>query len=177
MNKKRGILILLAGTIIMMVVMAKTGASLNTAATPLGILDLEFAYNNAKTAAVLNAWSLQPGNTIDNISAAKINTYLDFIFLLFYSLLLFFTCDKIAVINKSKTGVSIANGAIWAGLLDIVENGGMLMTLSGNGSATVAFITSFCSIIKWGLAIAAVLYALGGIIQLTFQKKFHLLLS
>lgn len=158
MNKKRGILILLVGTIIMIVVMAKTGALLNTPATPLGILDLEFAYNTTKTDVVLTAWSLQPGSTVDNISAAKINTYLDFIFLLFYSLLLFFTCDKIALINKSKTGVSIANGAIWAGLLDIIENAGMLMTLSGNGSGTVAFITTSCSIIKWGLAIAAVLY-------------------
>jgi hypothetical protein len=91
--------------------------------------------------------------------------------------LLFFTCDKIGRITKSKLGISMANGAIWAGLLDIVENAGMLMTLSGNGSGTVAFITSFCAIIKWGLVIAVVLYALGGIVQLIIRKQLSLLLA
>lgn len=177
MNKKTGILLLLLGTIVMIGVMVKTGASLKTAATPKGIIDLEFAYNTAKTNVVLSAWNPQPGDAVNIKKAAIINTCLDFIFLLFYSLLLFFTCDKIALINKSKMGVSIANGAIWAGLLDIIENAGMLMTLSGNGSATVAFITAFCSIIKWGLVIAAILYALAGIIKLAIHKKFGLLLS
>ena len=36
------------GVIIMMFVMAETGTSLKTAATPHGILDLEFAYNTTK---------------------------------------------------------------------------------------------------------------------------------
>jgi hypothetical protein len=177
MNKKTGLLLLLLGTIIMMVVMAKTGASLKTPLTPKGIIDLEFAYNTAKTNVVLAAWGPLHGEGANNITAAIINTCLDFIFLFFYSLLLFFTCDKIALINKSKMGLSIANGAIWAGLLDIVENAGMLMTLSGNGSGTVAFITTFTSIIKWGLVIAAVLYALGSIIQLLIQKRFRYLWS
>ena len=159
----------------MIIVMAKTGATLKTTATPKGILDLEFAYNNSKTATVLNAWA--PNATVDNISAAKINTYLDFIFLFFYSFFLFFACDKIARITNNKMGSLIANGALYAGILDVVENAGMLMTLSGGASGTTAFITTFCSVIKWAFAIAAVLYLLGGCVQLMVQKKFRLLLS
>ena len=50
----------------MIVVMAKTGATLKTAATPNGILDLEFAYNSTKTTAVTNAWAAN--NIVDNIA-------------------------------------------------------------------------------------------------------------
>lgn len=173
--KKYALLILLIGTCIMIVVMTKTGASLKTATTPKGILDLEFAYNTSKTTIVLNAWA--PNSNIDNTGAAKLNTYLDFIFLFFYSLFLFFTCDKIARITKNKTGSLIANGALYAGLLDVIENAGMLMTLSDGGSGTTAFITTFSSVIKWALAIAAVLYVLVGSVQLLISKRFGSLLA
>jgi len=175
--KKYSLLFLLLGTLIMIVVMAKTGATLKTPATPKGILDLEFAYNTEKTTAVITAW--QPSNSVsfDNIAAAKLNTMLDFIFLFFYSLFLFFTCDKMARISKSKMGILIANGALWAGVLDVLENTGMLFTLSGNGSAMIAFVTTLCSVIKWGLALAAVLYLLGGFVQLVINKKLQLLFS
>ena len=75
----------MAGTLVMVVVMAKISASLKTPATPKGILDLEFAYNTAKTTAVMSAWA--PNNSINNISTATNNTYYDFIFLLFYSII------------------------------------------------------------------------------------------
>ncbi|MEI7736701.1 MAG: hypothetical protein WCI49_14635, partial [Ferruginibacter sp.] len=167
--KKYALLILFLGTLIMIVVMGKTGAPLITAATPNGIIQLEFAYDTAKTNTVIQAWA-SDGST-NRIGAAQINTYLDFIFLFFYALFLFFTCDKIARISKSKTGTMIANGVIWAGLLDILENAGMLMTLSGKVSGTIAFMTTFFSVLKWGLVIAAILYVLLGSIQLIAKKK------
>jgi glucan phosphoethanolaminetransferase (alkaline phosphatase superfamily) len=173
--KKYFLLILLIGTCIMIVVMAKTGSSLKTSTTPRGILDLEFAYNTTKTTMVLNAWT--PDSTSNKINAAKINTYLDFIFLAFYSLFLFFTSDKITRITKNKLGILITNGALYAGILDIIENAGMLMTLSGSGSETTAFITTSCSIIKWMLALVAVLYVVVGIVQILLSKKTKALLA
>jgi len=159
------------GTIAMMIVMAKTGATLKPA-TPHGILDLEFAYNTAKTAAVLKAWA--PTNELDNIAVAKTNTYWDFLFLFFYAGFLFIACKKIASKIKgpvSKAGNFIAKGAIWAGFLDILENIGMLLTLSNHGSSAIAFATTFVSVIKWGLAIIAVLYVLTGLLALAFRKR------
>jgi hypothetical protein len=173
--KKYALLILLLGTLIMIVVMGKTGAPLKTAATPNGILNLEFAYDTVKTNTVIQAWSAGDNNNI--ISDAQINTYLDFIFIFFYALFLFYTCDKIARISKSKAGAMIANGIIWAGLLDILENAGMLMTLSGKVSGTAAFMTTFFSVLKWGLVIVAVLYLLFGAIQLIAQKKIKWLFA
>lgn len=155
--------------------MAKTGATLKTPQTPKGILDLEFAYNSTKTTTVLNAWA--PDNNINNIATAKNNTYYDFIFLLFYSPFLFFTGKKIALLTNSKIGLMIAKGALWAGSLDIFENAGMLLTLSGHSTESIALLTTIISVIKWALAIAAVVYLLIGLIKLIVNKKIGLLLA
>lgn len=159
------------GTIAMIVVMGKTGATLKTPATPHGILDLEFAYNTAKTSAVINAWL--PANGLDNITAAKTNTYFDFVFLFFYSIFLFLACKRIAQTMNgpvAKAGNIIAPGALLAGFLDVLENTGMLISLGGNSSGTISFLTSFFSVIKWALALIAVLYLLTGLLALTWQK-------
>jgi hypothetical protein len=155
----------LLGTLAMMVVMAKTGASLKTAATPMGILDLEFAYTISKTTTVINAWA--PANGLDNISRAKINTYWDFVFLFFYAGLLFIACKKISTTGKgpfANAGNIIAKAALVAGFLDILENAGMLFSLYGNLSSTVSLSTTGVSIIKWVLAVIAVLYVITGLL-------------
>lgn len=59
-----------------------------------------------------------------------------------------------------KTGLMLANGAIVAGMLDIMENAGMLFTLQGNINNAVLSLTTTVSIIKWVLALAAVAYLL-----------------
>ncbi len=156
------------GTIAMMIVMAKTGATLKTDKAPMGILDLEFAYNTAKTTPIINSWA-----TTNNIEAAKINTYWDYLFLFFYAGLLYLACRKIATNTSgpvAKAGKLIAKGAILAGFLDVLENAGMLLTLNNQGSSTVAFATTFISIIKWGLAIIAVLYTLTGLLVWAYRK-------
>ena len=153
--------ILAVGSLVMVIVMAKTSATLKTHATPLGILNLEFAYNSAKAGTVLNAW--QPNEKIDNIEVATFNTWLDFIFLFFYSLFLFIGCKMLSAKYSGaiqKVGQMMAKGAILAGLLDIVENAGMLFTLHGNINNSILLLTTAVSIIKWILALAAVAYLL-----------------
>lgn len=159
------------GTIIMIVVMAKTGATLKTLQTPKGIIDLEFAYNNAKTTVVTNAW--RSNVLIDNIYAAKKNTYLDFVFLFFYSTFLFFSCKKVSIINNFKRGFLFAYAAIFSGLFDIIENTGMLITLSGIKSETIALLTTSCSVIKWGLVAVSILYLLISLVVIITKGKFN----
>lgn len=169
--KKLLLPLFLIGTIAMMVVMLKTGATLKTAETPLGILDLEFAYNTTKTSAIINAWA--PTTVLDNIAVAKVNTYWDFLFLFFYAGFLFMACKKIAANLKgpvAKAGNIIAKAALLAGFLDVLENAGMLITLHGHVSSAIAFCTTFISIIKWGLAIIAVLYVLTGLLVLAYRR-------
>ena len=160
--------------------MTKTGATLKTPATPKGILDLEFAYNTTRTAIVINAWQPSTHESFGNIKAARLNTYLDFIFLFFYSLFLFFACKKIARLSNgafSKVGTLLAKAALIAGFLDVLENTGMLITLSGNGTGTIALFTTTCSVIKWALALTAAAYCLTGLMVVISKKKMSLLLA
>ena len=165
------LLLLVAGTFIMMIVMAKTGATLKTPATPKGILDLEFAYDQTKVATVMAAWA--DNGSINNICVAKENTWLDFIFLIFYSLLLSRVCNMIAISSHalwSGTGRLLAKAVLIAGLLDVLENRGMLITLSGNGSGTCAAFTAFSSILKWGIVMITVLYILIAGLVISYTK-------
>jgi len=155
----------------MMLVMAKTGSTLKTPATPMGILDLEFAYNLSKAQTVLNTWA--PTSQLDNIAVAKNNTWWDFVFLFFYAGFLFLACKKIAGNYDgpvAAAGNIIAKAAILAGILDVFENIGMLITLQGNTSTAIAFGTTFVSVIKWGLPLIAVLYLLTGLLVLGYRK-------
>lgn len=152
---------IIAGTFIMIYVMMSTGEPLKTPATPLGILNLEFAYNLPKTTHVLNAWVLTGTAEMDNIKIAIKNTWLDFIFLFFYSLFLFYSCKSIAESfsgRLQKTGKYLAIAAMYAGLLDIAENAGMLLSLNGFSSNELALFTAICATIKWILALAALAY-------------------
>ena len=145
----------------MAVIVTISGDHLQTADTPHRILDLEFAFNSAKTAKVLDAWT--PVSPYDRIAIAKHNTWLDFIFIFFYSIFLFLASKAISRLfggGFGRAGKFIAKGALLAGLLDVVENTGMLLTLSGNGSDAVALFTTISSVIKWALALLAVLYVL-----------------
>ena len=153
--------IVAVGSLVMVMVMSKTSATLKTPATPLSILNLEFAYNGAKADIVLNAW--QPNEKYNNIEVAESNTWLDFIFLFFYSLFLYKACKILSGTyngNLQKTGLLLANGALMAGFLDILENAGMLFTLQGNINNSILLLTTIVSIIKWILALAAVAYLL-----------------
>ncbi|HEX2682887.1 MAG TPA: hypothetical protein VHL77_03080 [Ferruginibacter sp.] len=161
----------LLGTILMMLVMSRTSATLKTPSTPLGILNLEFAHNTDKATWILNAWS--PHDGTDNISAAKTNTYWDFLFLFFYAGFLFLACNRIATAiggSMDKPGRIIARGALLAGLLDVTENAGMLFTLNGHVSSTITFCTTFVSVIKWCLALIAVLYLITGLLVLAYRR-------
>ena len=161
MMKNINWLFIVAGTFIMIYVMTSTGKTLKTPATPLGIINLELAYNVAKTNTVIAAWSATPNADIDNIKVAIKNTWLDFIFLFFYSLFLFYSCKSMAESFSGplqKLGKFFAIAALNAGLLDIAENAGMLFTLNGFSSNSIALFTATCSAIKWVLALSALAY-------------------
>jgi hypothetical protein len=171
--------ILAAGTIIMLVVMVKTGAILKTNNTPHGILNLEFASNTQTVNAILQAW--QKTTTSNNIKAATINTLLDFIFLVFYSLFLNKLCNIIADKLSGLLAVAgriIAYSALAAGVLDIIENTGMLLSLNGYINSATAIITFTAASIKWLLVVAILLYVMvGGLIALVKKSRNEASLS
>lgn len=152
---------LLAGTALMMITMAKTGSSLKTPETPYGIINLELASSGFETNEIVNTWKQVP--VPDIVANAKINTWLDFIFIFFYSLLLFYCCKVIAVNSSgfiNNVGNRIAGSALIAGFFDILENTGMFMSLNGHISNVNTIFTAVFSYSKWLLVALAVAYIL-----------------
>ncbi|CAN5552904.1 hypothetical protein BH11BAC3_BH11BAC3_19970 [soil metagenome] len=168
-------LFLFCGTLLMMVVMAKTGSSLKTAETPNGILDLELANTSLKTNRVIGAWKLVKDT--DVVYNAKINTWLDFIFIFFYSLFLFYCCGILTANSKgwlNNIGHRFHRAIPIAGLFDIFENTGMFLSLNGHVSDINSIFTTVCSASKWLIVIFALLYiAIGGGVIL-YQKASKL---
>ena len=157
-------------------VMAESGKTLKTPETPLGIINPEFAHNSKKVNEVLVAWTFPGTNNIDNISAAIQNTWFDFIFLFFYSLFLFYACSSISTAFSGllhKAGKLMAAGSLYAGLFDIAENAGMLISLNGYTSNLIAFLTVSFSAIKWILVLAALSFILiiGPVYLVKFLKR------
>lgn len=160
------LLFFLLGSLVMIYVMGRTGAPLKTDATPSGILNLELAFNATKIDAVLQAWTADKEKDI--LAAARLNTWLDFIFIFFYAGFLFLASRAIARSFGGKFGAAgnlIARLALVAGVLDILENTGMFISMNaGHGTDATGYFTSGCSLVKWTLALVAVLYVLAGLV-------------
>ena len=175
--KKSTLFFLLTCTGIFLLLMLYTGRSLRTPETPEGILNLEFAYNGKKVNQVLGSWKKYADSTEDIITAAKNNTYLDFIFLFFYSLFLFTCCRQLArsLLHQEvfkKIFFILSACALLTGLLDIIENTGMLVSLNGAGSDAVAKVTTISAGIKWILVLLLIVFiACGFIYRYSFFRK------
>ncbi len=170
---------LLCGTLIMTAIMVKTGGPLKTATTPAGIINLEFAHNEAAVQEVLKAWKNASTSETDVIAAAKFNTALDFIYLLFYSFFLFTCSRQLAVLLKRQKILSqwldrFSIAALVAGVLDIIENYGMLRALEGNATDTLALFTTAVSMLKWLLVIMVLLLITVGLFVKTISNRKEL---
>jgi hypothetical protein len=155
------LIISLLGTFAMLYVMNKTGEPLKTAATPLGIINLEFASNQQKVDNILQAW--EPN---DLLHVAGTNTYWDFLFLFFYGWLLFNLCKLIYQKfpeGYGKFGLFLSRLAVLAAFFDVIENGFMLGVLHHSYTATGLLMMVSSSALKWGLVITVVLYSLIGL--------------
>lgn len=166
----------MAGTIVMMVIMLITGKDLKTVTTPLGIIDLELATSKSAVQNILTAWDQKVSNGKDLISKARINTLLDFIFLGFYSLFLFSCCKALASkLAQKETWQNILNlfaaMAILSGLLDVVENTGMLLSLSKFSDSFIAPITAIAAYLKWAIVMATLLVIIAALTAKILTRK------
>ena len=160
----------------MMMVMAITGNPMKHPATPMGIVNLELASNAADVQNILNAWDNDISQHRDVLAHARTNTWLDFIFIFFYSSLLYFLCKKLKRIYQAKsflynTGTFIGYAAIVAGVFDIVENIGMLLSLHGHITNFIALVTAIFSFAKWLLVLTAVLFIALSVFYKNYRQK------
>lgn len=153
---KRNLSVAAVSCMIMVVVMQWQGSTLKTPTSPYGIVDLEFANSSTLLQTTLTGWDL---------SVAKMNIWLDFVFIVTYVLFLSLAAEITAMKWAPKswlaqTGIFLAK-AVWvAGVLDIAENLLMLKTLAGNYDEMSLRLTFFCAAAKFVLVGLVIVYLL-----------------
>lgn len=155
-------------TLAMMVIMAVQGSSLKTAATPLGIVSLEFAGTVEAAQEVYNAW------TPKLLGVAKNHTLIDFCFLISYGCFLF-SCSRILARKFQSfarpTGIWISSFSILASIFDAIENILMLRTLSGAIYKEIVASTFMIAACKFLLVAIVLLYIIIALVALILRRK------
>jgi hypothetical protein len=168
MKPKLLLLLLFVGTIIMMAVMRWHGAPLITPVSKAGIVSLEVAKTIEQSNIIINQWKKD-----DVIQQAITNTYIDFVFLIFYALFLYTYCFFISFKQKpwaATVSRTLALAALAAGLCDVIENYFMLQMLEGAVTPTFAFLSWLFAVIKFGLLVAVIVWSLCNL-HVLFRKK------
>jgi hypothetical protein len=152
------IILVLLGITLSLFLLLRFQGRLETTASPLGIVSLEFARSTAAVSEIRDAWS-DAGMT----GRARTNIWIDFLFIPFYAMLFYTLCGSISVRLKdfaAKAGVFLAFGALVAGLLDLFENILMLLALDGHYNTVTATLTATLAGGKFLLLALALLYVL-----------------
>ncbi len=143
-----------------------------------GIVALELAYTSEKADTILNSWKrpVKVYNLItdkydvryDLVNQAKTNTWIDFIFILSYGLLLLAYNKRINTDNSKK--VSLFKWLIIvACCFDVIENIGMLLFLDGHSYPVMLF--SVPATLKFLLLVGVFLFGLDGVQWIITQLK------
>jgi hypothetical protein len=151
----RKLLLAMLATVVAFMVLRWESAPLITASTPTGILALEFCKSPVKADMILSAWS---------IPVATWAVIIDFFFLAAYGAVFYFGSVTIASrLQNSRLrmfGHAMIGFSLIAPVLDIVENIGMLITLSGARSNWLLRLTCYAAWVKFACAAVVVLYLL-----------------
>jgi hypothetical protein len=138
------------------------GAPLITPVSKAGIVSLELAKTPKQASEIINLWNyLDPPPNL--IKHAITNTYIDFAFIIFYSLFLYSYCFFISTKQKHWAATisrTLAITALTAGLCDVFENYCMLQMLQQPVTSTYAFLSWLFALTKFILLAATVLWSL-----------------
>jgi hypothetical protein len=128
-----------------------------------GILDFEFVRTTARAHEILSGWG-HSGR-----SAARTSLWIDYGYLIAYSLLLSLGCaavgDRFARAGRAglaRAGAVLAWAALGAGLFDAIENAALLRILSGHTGQPYPAVASVAAACKFALLAVSLAYALGG---------------
>lgn len=139
--------------------------------TPYGVMELEFAWTMAQIDKILAAW----GSSL--ILKELGVTFLDFGFLVFYSI----TLAGVTLILTRKFfhetlynwGYRIALVPFLAAIFDVIENINLIFMLTSPSSfpTFAPLVASVCATIKFGLLFGTVIFWLVGCIYTLLKRK------
>jgi hypothetical protein len=152
---RQKLLIAAFACVLMFAALRWQGASLVTTVSPKGIVNLEMATQPRQVTVLMDTWDL---------SVAKMNIWIDFLFIVSYVAFLAFASEAVSSKWKNQgmkiIGLTLARVAIVAGVLDIGENLLMLQTIAGNFTVISLQMTHYFATIKFTLAAIVLIYLL-----------------
>lgn len=163
---RKNISIATLGSVILFIIMRWQGSTLKTTTSPRAIVDLEFADSALRLHDLLVRW---------DITVVRMNIWLDFLFIIAYTIFLslaaeFFATKWPVKSLFSRIGYLLAKLAYAAGIFDIAENLLMLQSISGNYTESSLQLTFYCASIKFILVALIFLYLIISL-PLGFRKK------
>jgi hypothetical protein len=165
----RLILAFLAPTLLILFLIQRHGATLMNEKAPYGIVSLELAGKATEAQSIVDSWKKEGKTT-----TALGNIRLDFLFIPFYSILLYMACGTLATFKPSRpqrVGAWIAFGSLLAGLFDVLENVAMTAILRGMSGTGLAPVTSALATAKHALLGAALAYILFSTFRLLMNGR------
>jgi len=132
------------------------------------IISLELSFNTEKVKSIIAEWSniiYKDGRTL--LYHARIGIYWDFLFIFIYAGFLFNVLLQLG--PPTKWTILAAYASILAGVLDSIENIGMLGSLRGKANSINSIITATAAYTKFGLLIVAICTLLWIIIRLIIK--------
>jgi len=173
-RSNRLLLIFFIGTIAMTLVMRWHGASLTKfPSSKAGIVSLELAKTKEQANTIINEWASFQSKPL--LTHAIQNTWIDFVYLFFYSVFFFQLCYRVSLKQTGAMAIIsrlLSIGALKAGLCDVVENAAMLSSLQHGATGTTAFLAWFFAVVKFSLLAVIVLWLLvSGAILLLKRTK------
>jgi hypothetical protein len=159
---KKKWLVSLVFLIVMIVVMRFQGKSLITPASPLGILDLEFARTGDKLQQLKLFWN--PHNLAMNI-------YLDFLFIISYVWFLVTASMEIRKnVGWERPGKWAVTLAIAAGFFDVLENFLMMLIYNGRFDTSLLQLVFVLAVLKFALVILVFFFIVATLPLILFKK-------
>jgi hypothetical protein len=120
-----------------------------------GIIDLELAFTDERTAALLAQWSAP-----EQLRLA-FGLGFDYLFMPLYSTTLALACVWVTQISRPgwRSAAALFAWGLWvAAAFDAVENVAMLTSLLGSASGTTALVAGVCAVVKFTLIIAGIVF-------------------
>lgn len=162
-------LILLVLTLLVMGILTWMGRPLTKAGA--SIVDFELAGTLAKSQAIMKVWG-----EANVLQIARQQTYVDFVFLVLYSLTIALGCGLAARqfspgSGLATVGLYLAWAQFAAGLLDAIEDVALLALLQGAQNPSLPFIARWCALPKFAIVGLGVTYVLIGGLSWVVQRR------
>jgi hypothetical protein len=162
--------ILFSGILSMILLLALRwqGAAFYSSQYPMGIIDFELM-NNFRDAKLM----------IDMVGkrTMQLNVTIDFVFIVCYSLFFFFCCkalmDQYQYSRYKIIGFVFLELSVLIGILDLIENIALLITLGGYGNDLSVIISKWAAIFKFSIAALVVIYIITAsvLVQIISKKN------